>query len=130
MEFVSGHRMSTRMLEKSSYTTSRSQELKETLTNAKFFSLLLDGSTDTGIIDDEAFLVVWCDHNGSDEKVHTRMSYFTVVQPQAVTARGLFEALESGLQALVSMKSQQRACWHRHRWCSCKHSSTWIERSG
>ena len=39
--------------------------------NAKFFSLLLDGSTDRGNIDDQLFLVVWCDRNGSDEKVHT-----------------------------------------------------------
>ena len=37
---------------------SRRQELTETLANAMFFSLLMDGSRDTGNIDDEVFLVV------------------------------------------------------------------------
>lgn len=37
---------------------SRRQELKQMLANAKFFSLLLDGSTDSGNVDDEVFLAV------------------------------------------------------------------------
>ena len=49
------------------------------LANATFFSLLLDGSTDTGKIDNEVFLAVWCDNNTRDEKVNTRMEYFAVV---------------------------------------------------
>ena len=49
--------------------------LKQRLGSAKFFSLLIDGSTDKGNIDNEAILVVWCEHNGLDEKVHTRMEY-------------------------------------------------------
>ena len=71
---------------------SRRQEVKQTLANAKFFSLLLDGSTDTGNIDDEVLLLVRCDRNGRDEKVHTRMEYFTVVRPQSVTAQGLLRS--------------------------------------
>jgi hypothetical protein len=37
---------------------SRRQELTDTLANAMFFSLLMDGSTDTGNIDDEVLLAV------------------------------------------------------------------------
>jgi len=37
---------------------SRRWELKQTLANARFFSLLLEGSTDVGNVDDEAFLAV------------------------------------------------------------------------
>ena len=85
---------------------SRRQELRQTLANAKFFSLLLDGSTDVGNINNEAFLVVWYDRNGSEEKVHTWMEYFTVVRPHSVTAQGLLEVLESRLRALASRKSQ------------------------
>ena len=77
---------------------SRRRELKQTLANARFFSLLLEGSTDVGNVDDEVFLAVWCDCTQSDEKVHTRMKHFTVMRPQPVTAKGLFEVLESGLQ--------------------------------
>ena len=51
-----------------------------------YFPLLLDGATDVGNNDE----VWWCDCNGSDEKVHTRMEYFTVMQPQSVTAQSLF----------------------------------------
>ena len=39
-------------------------------------------------------------HFISDEKVHTRMDYFSVSQPQSVTADGLFQVLEKGLQSL------------------------------
>ena len=55
---------------------SRRRELKQTLANARFFSLLLEGSTDVGIVDDEVFLAVLCDRNRSDEKVHTQMKHF------------------------------------------------------
>jgi hypothetical protein len=58
---------------------SRREQLVEKLTKAKCFSLLIDGSMDAGNVDDEIFLVLWCDidrrHSG-DEMVHTNMSYF------------------------------------------------------
>ena len=79
---------------------SRRQELMKKLGDASFFSLLLDGSTDKGNIDNELILIVWCDVNGSDEKVHTRTDYFTTVRPQSVTAEGLFKVLENGLRCL------------------------------
>ena len=79
---------------------SRRQDLMMKLANAKFFSLHLDGSTDKANIDNEVILVVWCDRDGTDEKVHTRMEYFTIVRPQSVTAEGLFKVLESGLRGL------------------------------
>ena len=52
------------------------QVLLQKLSETKFFSLLLDGSTDKGNVDNEVLLAVWCDPDGSDEKVHTRMDYF------------------------------------------------------
>jgi len=89
---------------------SQRQELKQRLANAKFFSLLLDGSTDTGNIDNELLLVVWCDRDGTDEKIHTRMEYFTVVRPHSVTAQGLLEVLESGLQGLGIKEISAEEC--------------------
>ena len=79
---------------------SRRQELIKKVADAAFFPLLLDGSTDMANIDNELMLIVWCDVNGSDEKVHTRSDYFTVVRPQSVSGEGLFKVLESGLQGL------------------------------
>lgn len=46
----------------------------------------MDGSTDTGNIDDEMFLVLWCDVDHEDEMVHTNMSYFAVDRPKKVDA--------------------------------------------
>lgn len=51
---------------------SRREDLALCLSKAKFFSLLMDGSTDSGNIEDELFLVVWCDVDGDDEKLHTK----------------------------------------------------------
>ena len=73
---------------------SRREELAENLASTKFFSVLMDGSTDKGNIDDELFLVPWCDVDG------TRMSYFAVARPDTVTASGLFECLQTSLQRI------------------------------
>ena len=78
----------------------KQKHLLQNLAKAKFFSLLLDGSTDTGNIDNEVVLVVWCDPDSSDEKVHTKMDFLTVSRPQSVTACGLFQVLEGSLQGL------------------------------
>ena len=53
----------------------RRQDLASNLASAKFFSLPMDGTCDSGNIDDEMLLVVWCDTEASDEMVHTRMTY-------------------------------------------------------
>ena len=55
-------------------------------------------------------LVVWCDPNGSDEKIHTRMDYLTVCRPHTVTANGLFEVLERGLISLGISEVSAEAC--------------------
>ena len=60
----------------------------------------MDGSTDKGCCDNELLLAVWCDSGGKDERVHTRMSFFKVTRPQAVSGQGLFQVLESALQRL------------------------------
>lgn len=72
-------------------------KLADTISKAKFFSILLDGSTDKGNIDNELMMIVWCDVNGEDEKMHTRICYFNVIRPHSVTAEGLFEVVETGL---------------------------------
>ena len=51
------------------------QDLKQKLTKAKFFSLLLDGST----LIMKLSIAVWYDPEGGDKKVHTQMQYFTIV---------------------------------------------------
>ena len=56
---------------------SRRQDLSLTLSKAKFFSLMMDGSTDQSNANNELLLVLWCDPDGAGEKIHTRMSYLS-----------------------------------------------------
>ena len=57
------------------------QQLGDILAKAEFFSLLMDGSFDKGCCDNEVVMVVWCDCNGKDEKIHTRIRFFNVTRP-------------------------------------------------
>ena len=72
------------------------RHLLESVAKANFFSVLIDGSTDTANTDNE----ISSDADGSDEKVHTRMDFLTVIWPQSATGRGLFQVLEASLQCL------------------------------
>ena len=77
----------------------RRQELMTIFSSVKFFSILMNGTTDKGNID-HLCLVLHCDTTSSDEKVHTWISYLTVARPQTVIAEGFFEWLQSGLRQL------------------------------
>ena len=77
------------------------QDLFCIIQNAKFYSILLDGSTDTGNFDNELVLIVWFDRNSDgDEKVYTRTTYLKVIKPSSVTGTGLFEVLQEALEGL------------------------------
>ena len=89
---------------------SNRQQLLEKLAQAKFFSLLIDGSTDTGNVDNELFMVVWCDCDGADEKIHTRTTYFHVGRPSTVDAAGLFQGLRDALLKLGIAEVDAESC--------------------
>lgn len=88
---------------------SRRQDLLSTISKAEFFSLLMDGSTDQSNADNEILLVLWCDPDGVDEKIHTRMSYLSIHKPH-VTAEGLFQSLQHGLQCLGIQSVMKNTC--------------------
>jgi len=54
------------------------------VTNAKFFSILMDGSTDVGKINDELFLVQYCNIDEIDEKIHSRMDFLQFLGQKVV----------------------------------------------
>jgi len=87
----------------------RMMDLCKAVTDTGFFSILMDGSTDVSKIDDELFLVQWCDVNGADEKIHSRMEYFTVIRPKSGDANGMFECLQSALQefGIATLKAEK-----------------------
>lgn len=89
---------------------SKREQLVEKLTKAQFFSILMHGSTDTENIDDEMFLVLWCDVDHEDEMVYTNMSYFAVDRPKKVDAQRLFDCLESSLGRLGIQAVDAKQC--------------------
>ena len=75
-------------------------ELAVNLQKAKFFSLLLDGSTDAGNVENELLLAVWFNKDGAGEKVYTRTSYLYISGPATATALGIFDAVQAAVQKL------------------------------
>ena len=45
-------------------------------------------------------LVIWCDPDGKDEKVHAQIRYYKVSRPHSVSVEGLFQLDKEGLQSL------------------------------
>jgi hypothetical protein len=60
----------------------------------------MDGSTDAGNIDDEIFLILWCDVDGCDEKIKSKMSFLAVRRPREVTGQGLVDCMQDALENL------------------------------
>ena len=67
------------------------RQLGESLHKANFYSIQMDGSTDSGNIEEELFLVVYFDPFGTDGSVHVHNRYLCVGQPRSVCATGLVE---------------------------------------
>ena len=78
------------------------------LFEAKYFSILMDGSTDKGNIEDEVFMVVWCDVTGVNEKISTRTTFFHVNRPNSADAAGLFQSLQTALLRLGMSELNER----------------------
>ena len=87
---------------------SQRQELVHIIQVKKFFSLLLDGSTDTGNVDNELILLMW--FSCSDEMVHTYTSYFKICWPSSVSAEGLFCMLQEAIRALGIVEIDEKSC--------------------
>ena len=66
--------------------------LVEALSRANFYSLQADGTTDSGNIEDELFLVVYLDHHAelANRRVCIVSKYFSVRRPCSGDAKGGF----------------------------------------
>ena len=67
------------------------------LAKARFFSLQLDGSTDSGNVEDEVFLVVYSDLFSTDGRIHVRNEFLTVRRPGRADAEGLFACVRAAM---------------------------------
>ena len=87
-------------------------QLVSTLQNTKFFSLLLDGSTDAANVDNELLLavLVWFDKNDLEERVCTKTSYLKISKLPDASATSLFIVLQEALKILGITKINREEC--------------------
>ena len=71
--------------------------LVNSLDRARFFSLQLDGSSNAGNVEDEVFLVVLCNPNSEDGKVHVHNNFLTIRHPGRANAAGLLACLRAAM---------------------------------
>ena len=76
------------------------EQLEKFLNDAKFFSVQMDGSTDSANLEEEIFLVVYLNANSSDGSVHIRNQYLCVRKPKTVCANGLYDCFKRALAYL------------------------------
>ena len=55
-------------------------------------------------------LILWCDFRASDERVHSKMNFFTVLQPKRLTGHGLFESFLDGIPSLGIPSLEAGSC--------------------
>ena len=85
-------------------------QMVSTLQNTKFFSLLLDGSSDAANIDKELLLAVWFDKNDLEERVCTKISYLKIIKLPDASATSLFIVLQEALKILGITKINREEC--------------------
>ena len=64
----------------------------------------------TGNIEDELFLVLWCDISGSCEQILTRSTFLSVETPKSSSAVGLYELLMSALVEIGTRRISVNTC--------------------
>ena len=73
--------------------------LINTICNAQF-SLLSNGLTNRSTSDNELVMIVGCDQNNTDEKIHTRIKFLPMDMPDSVTAEDQLQSLKHELMVL------------------------------
>ena len=82
-----------------SIATDLQENLRRKITDSKFFSLLIDSSTDSGNTDEELFMVLYFDPHcdAEDGMVHVRVKFFAVRHLSRGIGEGLYNCLKATL---------------------------------
>ena len=75
-------------------------QLRRKLKDAKFYSAMIDGSTDAGNIDDELVMVQYCALDHDTQEVRSVSRFLSVEVPLTVNADGLIQCLQRSLEKL------------------------------
>ena len=70
------------------------------LSNLHYFSFLMDGTTDSGKVEDELFVVLYCKQDDVVKEIRTCARYLSVVTPNRADTDGLVDCIKEALQRL------------------------------
>ena len=79
-------------------------------TGPKFFSFLIDGTTDAGNQEDELILVVYCDENEETGEITTRTCYFSVHTSSRADASGILSFIRDAFKLVGIENLLDREC--------------------
>ena len=76
------------------------QELLESLSTSRFYSFLIDGSTDRGNVEDELIVILYSIEDTVAEEIGTHSRFFSLQEPKKADADGLIGCLGRALKLL------------------------------
>ena len=79
---------------------SQRQGFLNSLPSGGFFSLLMDGSTDAGNLEDELIVLVYCDMDDAEQEMTTYSRFLSLHKPQKADASGLLECIGKAMHLL------------------------------
>lgn len=79
---------------------SQRQHLYTTLASRHFYSILMDSSTDKGRVENELFVILFCQKDDAQLELKTTARYYCVLEPRKTDADGLVECLGTALKGM------------------------------
>ena len=70
------------------------------LARTNFISFLMDGSTDSGNLEQEVVFVVFCKKDSATQQIRSVTRYLAVVTPKSGTTEGLVDCLKEAFSRL------------------------------
>ena len=70
------------------------------LSNSHYFSFLMDGTTDSGKVEDELVVVLYCKQDDVVKEIRACARYLSVVTPNKADTDGLVDCLKEALKTL------------------------------
>lgn len=67
---------------------------------SKFYSFLMDGSTDAGNLEQESIIILFCQKDDSTRKLKSCMRFLSMATPERADADGLLKCLSQSLEPL------------------------------
>ena len=75
--------------------------LSSFFSTSHFYSLLMDGSTDAGNVEDEVLVLVYCNKDDANQQMVTCTRFLSIEAPEKADASGLVKCIEKGVENVL-----------------------------